>query len=85
MALLRDESGRLHIQSRLTGESLMDKELLAGTETQSVYRLMPDLIVARIGGQSIIDRGRKALLPILDELVEVRQAHKLLITTGGRR
>jgi molybdenum storage protein len=61
----------------------MDKALLAGTDAGTVYRLMPDLLVAKIGGQSIIDRGRKALLPILDELVEVRKSHKLLITTGG--
>ncbi len=83
MSLKRDESGRLHIESRLMGESLMDKSLLASTETASVYRLMPDLAVVKIGGQSIIDRGRKALLPILDELVEARKSHKILITTGG--
>ncbi len=83
MSLKRDESGRLHIESRLMGESLMDKALLASTETESVYRLMPDLIVVKIGGQSIIDRGRKALLPILEELVQARKSHKLLIATGG--
>jgi molybdenum storage protein len=83
MTLKRDESGRLHVESRLMGESLMDKALLASTDSETVYRLMPDLIVAKIGGQSIIDRGRRALLPILDELVEVRKSHKLLITTGG--
>ncbi len=83
MSLKRDESGRLHIESRLMGESLMDKTLLAGTETEAVYRLMPDLTVVKIGGQSIIDRGRAALLPILDELVAARSSHKLLIATGG--
>lgn len=61
----------------------MDKGLLASTESQPIYRLMPDLIVVKIGGQSIIDRGRSALLPILDELIEARKSHKLLITTGG--
>ncbi len=83
MSLKRDASGRLHIESSLMGESLMDKGLLASTESQGIYRLMPDLVVVKIGGQSIIDRGRKALLPILDELVEIRQSHKLLVTTGG--
>ncbi len=83
MALKRDETGRLHIESRLMGESLMDKDLLASTDSDTVYRLMPDLIVAKIGGQSIIDRGRKALVPILEELVEARKNHKLLIVTGG--
>src|SRR5712692_10147335 len=83
MTLKRDETGRLHIESPLMGESLMDKGLLATTDSQAIYRLMPDLTVVKIGGQSIIDRGRAALLPLLDELVEARKSHKLLITTGG--
>ena len=83
MSLNRDKSGRLHIESPLMGESLMDKALLASTDNQSIYRLMPDLSVVKIGGQSIIDRGRTALLPILDELVEARKSCKFLIATGG--
>jgi molybdenum storage protein len=83
MAIKRDKSGRLQIDSPLMGESLMDKSLLASTDTGSVHRLMPDLIVVKIGGQSIIDRGGEAVLPILDELVEARKSHKILITTGG--
>jgi len=83
MAIQRDPSGRLQIDSPLMGESLMDKSLLASTDTGSIHRLMPDLTVVKIGGQSIIDRGSVALLPILDELVEARKTHKILITTGG--
>lgn len=83
MSLIRDKSGRLHIDSPLMGESLMDKGLLAKTDSENVYRLMPDLTVIKIGGQSIIDRGRSALLPLLDELVELRKSHKILIATGG--
>jgi molybdenum storage protein len=83
MSIQRDASGRLQIDSPLMGESLMDKSLLASTDTNPIYRLMPDLIVVKVGGQSIIDRGRTALLPILDELVAARQLHKILITTGG--
>lgn len=83
MSLERDESGRLHIVSPLMGESLMDKSLLASTDTGPVYRPLPELIVVKVGGQSIIDRGSKALLPILDELVAARQSHKIVITTGG--
>ena len=83
MTIKRDPSGRLQIDSPLMGESLMDKSLLASTDASSIHRLMPDLIVVKIGGQSIIDRGRVALLPIIDELVEARKSHKILITTGG--
>lgn len=83
MSLKRDETGRLNIESRLMGESLMDKALLASTDSDEVYRLMPDLVVVKIGGQSIIDRGHRVLLPLLDELVQARQSRKLLIATGG--
>ncbi len=83
MTLHQDERGRLQIQSPLMGESLMDKSLLAKTDSGPVYKPMPDLTVVKVGGQSIIDRGRKALLPILDELVEARQTHPLIIATGG--
>lgn len=83
MSLQRDESGRLHIESSLMGESLMDKSLLAETDRGPVFRPMPELVVVKIGGQSIIDRGRRALLPILDVLVEARQAVPLIIATGG--
>jgi molybdenum storage protein len=83
MSLQRDDSGRLQVESSLMGESLMDKSLLADTDTRPIYRAMPDLIVAKIGGQSIIDRGRDALLPLLDELVEAHKSNKLIIATGG--
>lgn len=83
MTLQRDDTGRLHIESNLMGESLMDKTLLAETDTGPVYKPMPELLVVKIGGQSIIDRGARALLPILDELVEAHQSEPLIIATGG--
>jgi hypothetical protein len=54
MAIKRDPSGRLQIDSPFMGESMMDKSLLASTDTGPTHRLMPDLIVVKIGGQSII-------------------------------
>jgi molybdenum storage protein len=39
--------------------------------------------VVKIGGQSICDRGVKALPAILKEIVKNRQRHKMVITTGG--
>jgi molybdenum storage protein len=83
MSLRRDESGRLHIETPLMAESLMDKGLLAGTETESVFRPLPGLNVIKLGGQSIIDRGSKALLPLLEEIVAARADHPLLVMTGG--
>jgi molybdenum storage protein len=83
MGLKRDETGRLHIETPLMAESLMDKDLLARTETDQVFRPLPDLNVIKLGGQSIIDRGREVVLPLLDEIVAARPHHPLLVMTGG--
>jgi molybdenum storage protein len=64
-------------------ESLMDKALLDSTETETVFRALSDLNVIKLGGQSIIDRGRQVVLPLLDELVAARAQHQLLVMTGG--
>ena len=83
MGLKKDASGRLHIDTPLMAESLMDKNLLESTEGGQVFRPLPELNVIKLGGQSIIDRGRKAVLPLLDEIVTARQEHQILVTTGG--
>jgi molybdenum storage protein len=83
MGLVRDESGRLHIETPLMAESLMDKALLDSTETEMVFRALPDLNIIKLGGQSIIDRGRQVVLPLLDEIVAARADHELLVMTGG--
>ena len=84
MTLIRKEGdGRLHLQSDLMGESLMDKSLMASTVTDKPFRIMPDVHVVKIGGQSITDRGRVALFPVLDEIIENRKDKKIIISTGG--
>lgn len=83
MSLGRDDSGRLHIESPLMGESLMRRQLLAETETDAVFQPLPDLQVIKLGGQSVIDRGRKVVLPLVDELATARHQFDLLVVTGG--
>ncbi len=83
MSLKRDETGRLHIVSSLMAESLMDKQLLESTETEAIFRPMPDLNVVKLGGQSIVDRGRQVVLPLIDEIIAARPEHQLLVMTGG--
>ena len=83
--LIKEEpdKGRLHIDSPLMGESLVSKELLKRTESKEYFRMHPDINVIKIGGQSIMDRGGKALLPILDMLIKAKDKHKILLMTGG--
>ena len=83
MGLKKDESGRLHIETPLMAESLMDKTLLESTEADRVFRPMPDLNVIKLGGQSIIDRGSAVVLPLIKEIVAARAEHQLLVMTGG--
>jgi len=77
------KAGRLHIDSGLMGESLVDKKLLRATEAKEYFRMHPDINVLKIGGQSIMDRGAKAVLPILDVLVQAKDKHKMILMTGG--
>jgi molybdenum storage protein len=84
MALVRDKDGkRLHVKSRLMGESLVGKEFIDNLEIAPQQRLYPDVALLKIGGQSICDRGVKALPSVLKEIVANRTNHKMLITTGG--
>lgn len=84
MALVRDKDGkRLHVKSRLMGESLVGKTFIETLDVAPQVRLYPDLAIMKIGGQSICDRGVKALPAILKEIVSCREKHKMLITTGG--
>ena len=83
MSLQKDASGRLHIESPLMGESLMDKNLMESTQGESVFRPLPALNVVKLGGQSIIDRGAKILQPLVEIIAQARADHQLLVMTGG--
>ena len=59
MALLRDRDGRrLHVKSRLMGESLVSRTLIDKLDIAPQQRLFPDVTILKIGGQSICDRGK---------------------------
>jgi molybdenum storage protein len=63
-------------------ESLVDKNVIARTEA-SVSAILPDVNVIQIGGHSIMDRGRSALLPLLDEIVANQAEHRMIIGVGA--
>jgi molybdenum storage protein len=77
-----DRPGAQHVQSRLMRESLVDKNLLARTESQ-VSAILPDANVIQIGGRSIMDRGHSALLPLLDEIVANQPQHQMIVGVGA--
>lgn len=84
MALIREkDSKRLHVKSRLMGESLVSRKFIDGLEVAPQVRLFPDVSVLKVGGQSISDRGAKALPGILKEIAANKVDHKMLLMTGG--
>jgi molybdenum storage protein len=71
------------LEALLMQRSLTDIELQAAAEAAADFRILPDATVIKIGGQSIIDRGRAAVYPLVQEILAVRKTHKLLIGTGA--
>jgi molybdenum storage protein len=69
-------------QSLVRG-NLTDPELLARTDDKPVIQILPDANVIKIGGQSLIDRGRAAVFPLIEEIVENLGRHKMIIGTGA--
>lgn len=76
---------------RKTIASALAGSALTGGSTGALdYRpvaVMPDVRVLKLGGQSLMDRGRAALFPVLDEIVaaRTRDVQVLVMTGGGTR
>jgi len=68
---------------RLVSGNLSDVDLLRDTGTTASVQILPDANVVKIGGQSLIDRGRVAVFPVLDELAANLKDHKLIVGTGA--
>jgi molybdenum storage protein len=76
------------VSERRTIDSALASSTLTGAQPSSIdYRpvaVMPDVRVVKIGGQSIMDRGRAALFPILDEIIEARRKGiQVVVLAGG--
>lgn len=83
MTKLVSGDGRTHIESRLMRESLQNRDVLSKTESEQDLKIFPDVSLVSIGGQSIFDRGKDAILPLVAELAEVKRRHKMVIGVGG--
>jgi molybdenum storage protein len=55
----------------------------AGDGDYSPIAIQPDVKVLKIGGQSMFDRGRDAIYPLLDEIIANQADHKLFLLAGG--
>ena len=85
MSKLVSGDGRTHIESSLMRESLVDRRVIAKTSSDDEFAIMPDVIMVGIGGQSIFDRGKGAVRPLVEELANIRASkkHKMVLSVGG--
>ncbi len=77
-----DSDARHHVQSMLMRESLLDKSVMSATDVP-VVRMLPDAHVVKIGGRSIIDGGRRSVIPLVESIARVIADRRLIISTGG--
>jgi molybdenum storage protein len=87
MTKLVEGDGRTHITSKLMRESLQDRKVIAGTDSDRDVHIFPDAALIGIGGQSIFDRGKDAILPLADEIAAIKATgkHMVLAVGGGTR
>ena len=68
---------------RLVAGSLTDQAIQRATEATPNFAILPWVNVIKIGGQSIMDRGRAAVGPVVDEIVANLKRHKMILGTGA--
>jgi molybdenum storage protein len=66
----------------LVSGSLTDIDLQRQT-AGPVRQILPDANVVKIGGQSIIDRGKSAVFPLIDEIAANLERHQMILGTGA--
>jgi molybdenum storage protein len=69
------------VPSPLMRQTLLDRELVRPLD-RPVIPLLPWLNVVVIGGRSIMDKGRDAVTPVVEELRAALPEHRMLILTG---
>ncbi len=68
---------------QLLSTSLTDSSLQQATENTPDFSILPWVNVVKIGGQSIMDRGRSAVYPLVEEIVANLSKHKMILGTGA--
>jgi molybdenum storage protein len=69
--------------TQLVSGSLNDAAVQRATEDTPNFAILPWVNVVKIGGQSIMDRGRSAVYPLVEEIVANLEQHKMILGTGA--
>src|SRR5258707_8944636 len=79
-----DNNGILtDLGKQLVSGSLNDAAVQRATEDTSNFAILPWVNEVKIGGQSIMDRGRSAVYPLVEEIVANLSHHKMILGTGA--
>src|SRR5436305_3194241 len=78
-----DNAMLTELGKRLVSGSLSDVAIQKATEATSNFVILPWVNVVKIGGQSIMDRGRSAVAPLVEEIVSNLPRHKMILGTGA--
>jgi molybdenum storage protein len=67
---------------------MLDRKLLTDTVLESLgsnnlQKLLPNVTVLKIGGQSVMDRGAEAVFPVVEQIVAAKDTVPMIICTGA--
>ncbi len=83
----RKRQGKIWIEgmdSPMINATLAGRQFREELGERSSVSILPDVWVVKIGGQSIMDRGKSAVLPVLEELIAAhRRGVRFILCTGG--
>lgn len=77
------ERPRIEIETFFEDGTFTDREALERLDTGPVIRMLPQVHVIKIGGQSVLDRGRSGLFPLVDEIAACARQHRFILCAGG--
>src|SRR5947209_13547068 len=80
---MKNQNDGLPGLGQLLSGSLTDASVQKATEGAPDFAILPWVNVVKIGGQSIMDRGRSAIYPLVEEIVANLGQHKMIIGTGA--
>ena len=83
MANIEDTPPLTALGKRLVTGSLNDPAIMKATEATPDFTILPWVNVVKIGGQSIMDRGRAAVYPLVEEITSNLGRHKMILGTGA--
>src|SRR5687768_11296214 len=72
-----------HVASRFAATTMAAAQTLIEGDDGHTVAILPDANVVKIGAQSLIDRGRSAVYPVIEELGANAGRHKLIIGVGA--